>query len=53
VTVAEIIATDEWLEYLDENLLTENIVYGEEFGQLIAEVYAGFETALREEGVID
>jgi putative tricarboxylic transport membrane protein len=51
--IAQVVATDEWQEYLEENLLTENLVYGEEFGQLIADVYAGFETALREEGVID
>jgi putative tricarboxylic transport membrane protein len=51
--IAQVVQSEEWQEYLEENLLTENLVYGEEFGQLIADVYNGFETALREEGVID
>ncbi len=52
-TIQEIVATDAWQEYIEENLLTENLVYGDEFGTLIETVYSGFETALREEGVID
>jgi putative tricarboxylic transport membrane protein len=51
--IAQIVDTEEWQEYIDENLLTENLVYGEEFGQLIADVYEGFEVALREEGVLE
>lgn len=51
--IAQVVETDEWQEYINDNALTENIVYGDEFGQLIEDVYAGFEEALREQGVID
>jgi putative tricarboxylic transport membrane protein len=52
-TIAELTQTPEWQEYIESNVLTENLVYGDEFGELIARVYSGFEEALRAEGVID
>lgn len=49
----ELVQTPEWQQYLDDNLLTENLVWGEDFRELLANVSDSFETALREEGVID
>jgi putative tricarboxylic transport membrane protein len=52
-TMQFVVTTPEWEEYIDSNLLTENIVFGDEFIAFLDGVVANFETILREAGAID
>ncbi|WP_353475081.1 tripartite tricarboxylate transporter substrate-binding protein [Salipiger sp. H15] len=51
-TMKKIAATPEWAEYISTNLLTENIIYGEDFKQFLERTQAGFAEVLRAQGVI-
>jgi putative tricarboxylic transport membrane protein len=52
-TMKKIVETPEWQEYVESNLLTENIRYGEEFRTFLGDTQATFEEILREEGAIE
>lgn len=52
-TMQQVVETPEWQEYIDNNLLTENVRYGDEFFDFLLNVRDNFETILREEGAID
>jgi putative tricarboxylic transport membrane protein len=52
-TMRFVVTTPEWDEYLDINLLTENILFGEDFIAFLDDTVAAFETILREAGAID
>lgn len=52
-TMKEVVATPEWEAYIDNNILTENVKYGEAFFDFLLNVQDTFETILREEGAID
>jgi putative tricarboxylic transport membrane protein len=48
----QVVATPEWDAYIEDNLLTENLLYGEEATAYFEEASTSFEEALRSEGVI-
>ncbi|ATI43625.1 transporter (plasmid) [Pacificitalea manganoxidans] len=52
-TVKKIVDTPEWDKYIETNLLTENIKYGDEFGTFLQNTQDGFEKVLRAQGAID
>lgn len=52
-TMQQVVETPEWQEYIEDNLLTENIRYGEEFREFLQETGSTFEEILREQGAID
>ena len=52
-TMKKIAETPEWAEYIQGNLLTQNIIYGDEFEAFLTKTQAGFEKVLREQGVIN
>ncbi|MEX2541339.1 MAG: tripartite tricarboxylate transporter substrate-binding protein [Trueperaceae bacterium] len=52
-TMREVVETPEWQEYIDNNLLTENIRYGDEFTAFLQNTQDSFERILREQGAID
>jgi putative tricarboxylic transport membrane protein len=52
-TVKKMVETPEWQEYVETNLLTENIRYGEEFRTFLGETQGAFEEILRAEGAIE
>jgi len=52
-TMKKVAETPEWQEYVETNLLTENIRYGEEFRTFLGETQSAFEEILREQGAID
>ena len=52
-TMKKIVETPEWQEYVESNLLTENIRYGEEFRTFLANTQGTFEEILRAEGAIE
>ncbi len=51
-TMKKIAETPEWAEYISTNLLTENIIYGEDFKTFLSNTQEGFAKVLREQGVI-
>lgn len=52
-TMQEVVETPEWDAYIQDNLLTENVRYGDEFFDFLLNVRDSFEQILREEGAID
>ena len=52
-TMKKVVETPEWQKYIDENLLTENIRYGEDFREFLQQTSGTFEEILREEGAIE
>lgn len=52
-TMKQVVETPEWAEYIDNNLLTEDVRYGDEFFDFLLNVRDSFEQILREEGAID
>ena len=52
-TMKKVVETPEWQQYIETNLLTENIRYGEEFRTFLGETQGAFEEILREQGAID
>lgn len=52
-TMQEVVETPEWAEYIDNNLLTEDVRYGDDFFDFLLNVRDSFEQILREEGAID
>jgi putative tricarboxylic transport membrane protein len=52
-TMKKVVETPEWQQYIETNLLTENIRYGEDFRTFLAETQGAFEEILRKQGAID
>jgi len=52
-TMKQVVETPEWQAYLDNNMLTEDVRYGDAFFDFLLNVRDNFETILREEGAID
>lgn len=52
-TMKEVAETPEWQEYIDTNMLSEHILYGDEFSQYLEETVAEFEVIMTELGVIE
>ena len=48
-----VVTTPEWEAYIDNNLLTEDIRFGQEFKDFLGTTVENFETILREAGAID
>ena len=52
-TMQFIVTTPEWEEYIESNLLTENVQFGDDFFASLTQTMESFETILREQGAID
>jgi putative tricarboxylic transport membrane protein len=52
-TMKKVVETPEWQEYIDNNLLTENIRYGDDFTAFLRNTQDTFARILREQGAID
>lgn len=52
-TMKKVVETPEWQAYIENNNLTENVRYGDDFRTFLAETSATFEEILREHGAID
>jgi putative tricarboxylic transport membrane protein len=48
----KVVETDEWQAYLDENYLTEDVRWGEDFETFLSETQEQFETILKEQGAL-
>ncbi len=51
-TVKKIVETPEWKAYVEKQLLTENVAYGEEFRSFLKKTQDGFADILRKSGAI-
>lgn len=51
-TMKEVIEKPEWQEYLESNYLTENVQWGEDFQETLADTVAEFEQILSEAGAL-
>ncbi|HEX7004730.1 MAG TPA: tripartite tricarboxylate transporter substrate-binding protein [Trueperaceae bacterium] len=52
-TMKKVVETPEWNAYIENNQLTEDIRYGDEFFEMLTETKDAFERILRESGAID
>lgn len=52
-TMQQVVQTPEWQQYIEQNLLTENIRYGEDFREFLQTTTDTFERILREQGAIE
>ena len=48
----KVVATPEWKEYIEKNLLTENVLYGEDFRAFLLKTQGVFGDILRKSGAI-
>jgi putative tricarboxylic transport membrane protein len=51
-TMKKVVGTPEWKAYIEKNLLTENVVYGEDFNAFLKKTQDGFATILKKSGAI-
>jgi len=51
-TVKKVVATPEWKAYIDKQLLTENVLYGEDFRAFLVKTQGTFADILRKSGAI-
>jgi putative tricarboxylic transport membrane protein len=51
-TMKKVVETDEWQAYLDENYLTEDVRWGDDFQTFLSETQEQFETILKEQGAL-
>ena len=51
--IRQVVETPEWATYVEDNLLTEQIAYGEEFEQILQETTETYREILIEEGAIE
>jgi putative tricarboxylic transport membrane protein len=51
-TMEEVVATDAWKSYIEENYLTEDIRWGEDFGEYLTETQEQFRTILEDAGAL-
>jgi putative tricarboxylic transport membrane protein len=52
-TMKQVIETPEWQKYLDQNALTEDVRWGDDFEAYLGDTTAKLETTLREQGAIE
>ena len=51
-TIRQVVQTPEWKAFVDKQLLTENVLYGEEFRTYLQKTQATFAEILRKQGAI-
>jgi len=51
-TMKKVVATPEWKAYIDKQLLTENVLYGEDFRAFLVKTQGTFADILRKSGAI-
>jgi putative tricarboxylic transport membrane protein len=51
-TMKKVVETEEWQAYLDENYLTEDVRWGDDFETFLSETQEQFETILEEQGAL-
>jgi putative tricarboxylic transport membrane protein len=51
-TMQQVVKTDQWKQYIAENYLTENILWGDEFTAYLEKTTNEFETTLKEQGAL-
>jgi putative tricarboxylic transport membrane protein len=51
-TMQKVVGTPEWKAYIEKNLLTENVVYGEDFNAFLKKTQDGFAAILKKSGAI-
>jgi putative tricarboxylic transport membrane protein len=51
-TMKKVVATPEWRAYIDKQLLTENVLYGEDFRAFLQKTQSTFADILRKSGAI-
>lgn len=51
-TIQKVVETPEWQAYIDNNLLTENVMYGEDFREFLMRTQDTFAEVLRAHGAI-
>jgi putative tricarboxylic transport membrane protein len=51
-TMKKVVDTPEWKAYIEKNLLTENVVYGEDFNAFLKKTQDAFATILKKSGAI-
>jgi putative tricarboxylic transport membrane protein len=51
-TMRKVVATPEWRAYIDKQLLTENVLYGEDFRAFLQKTQSTFADILRKSGAI-
>jgi putative tricarboxylic transport membrane protein len=51
-TVKKVVATPEWKEYIDKQMLTENVLYGEDFRKYLERTQGTFAEILKKSGAI-
>lgn len=51
-TMEQVVETEEWQQYIDENYLTEDLRWGEDFEQFLTETQDQFRTILEEQGAL-
>ncbi len=51
-TMKKVVATPEWKAYVDKQLLTENVLYGEDFRAFLVKTQGAFADILRKSGAI-
>ena len=50
--VRKIVQTPEWKEYIEKQLLTENVLYGEDFRAFLQRTHGTFSEILKKSGAI-
>lgn len=51
-TMQQVVETEQWQTYIDENYLTEDLRWGEDFGDYLTETQEQFRTILEEQGAL-
>ena len=51
-TMKKVVETPEWASYIEDNYLTEDVRWGEDFGSFLTETQDQFETILKEQGAL-
>lgn len=51
-TMKEVVETPEWAAYIEDNYLTEDVRWGEDFGEYLTETQDKFRTILEEQGAL-
>jgi len=51
-TMKEVVETPEWAAYIEDNYLTEDVRWGEDFGGFLSETQDQFKTILTEQGAL-
>jgi putative tricarboxylic transport membrane protein len=51
-TMQQVVKTDKWRQFLADNYLTENVLWGDEFTAYLEKTSAEFESTLKEQGAL-